>query len=90
MAKEIAAGMTFLSMQQDPLLRVHDNFKSHNIMVVGEEWRIKIADFGQASVKDLCRTMTSVTNVAWTGTFYLFCFFLFNFHFGFYICFVLF
>lgn len=76
MAKEIAAGMTFLSMHPDPVLRVHDNFKSHNIMVA-DDWTIKIADFGQASVKDLCRTMTSVTNVAWTGLSFYYYYYLF-------------
>lgn len=66
MAKEIAAGLTYLSCYPDVGVRIHDNFKSHNIMVT-RDWTIKIADFGQSSVKDLCRTMTSVSNVAWTA-----------------------
>eukprot|EP00026_Physarum_polycephalum_P009468 Phypoly_transcript_09593.p1 GENE.Phypoly_transcript_09593~~Phypoly_transcript_09593.p1 ORF type:complete len:371 (+),score=47.50 Phypoly_transcript_09593:197-1309(+) len=66
MAQEIAAGMTYLSMYPDLGVRIHDNFKSHNIMVT-RDWTIKISDFGQSSIKDLCRTMTSVTNVAWTA-----------------------
>lgn len=36
-----------------------------------KEWEVKVADYGQSNVKDLARTMTSVSNVAWTGNCFL-------------------
>jgi len=65
-AKDIVSGMAFLSSYSDTDIRIHPNFQSHNIMIT-MDWGAKIADFGQASIKDLARTMTSVTNVAWTA-----------------------
>eukprot|EP00026_Physarum_polycephalum_P007269 Phypoly_transcript_07327.p1 GENE.Phypoly_transcript_07327~~Phypoly_transcript_07327.p1 ORF type:complete len:535 (+),score=88.08 Phypoly_transcript_07327:138-1607(+) len=65
-ARDIAAGMEFLSKHPDPEIRIHDNFKSHNVLLM-KDWEVKITDYGQANIKDLARTMTSVSNVAWTA-----------------------
>lgn len=41
-AREIALGMEFLSQLSDPFIKIHDNFKSNNILV-SSKWEVKIA-----------------------------------------------
>lgn len=47
-------------------MRIHEDLKSNNILL-DKDWVAKVADYGQNSIKDLARTVTSVGNVAWTG-----------------------
>eukprot|EP00026_Physarum_polycephalum_P016921 Phypoly_transcript_17970.p1 GENE.Phypoly_transcript_17970~~Phypoly_transcript_17970.p1 ORF type:complete len:237 (+),score=52.78 Phypoly_transcript_17970:77-712(+) len=66
-AIDIANGMKFLDSCHDNLaLRKHDSLKSNNIMI-GKDWEVKITDYGQTSIKDLARTMTSIGSIAWTA-----------------------
>lgn len=65
-AAQVASGMQFLTSQSDEQLRIHDNFKSNNILVTND-WQVKITDYGQTNIKDLARTMTSISSVAWTA-----------------------
>lgn len=67
-AYEIAKGMAFIDGLRNEDMRKHDSLKSNNILI-GRDWEIKIADYGQSNIKDLARTMTSIGSVAWTGTF---------------------
>ena len=41
--------------------------QSNNILIT-RNLDVKITDFGQTNIKDLARTMTSISSVAWTGT----------------------
>jgi serine/threonine protein kinase len=41
--------------------------QSNNVLIT-KEWDAKLTDFGQSSVKELARTMTSITTISWTGT----------------------
>lgn len=66
MAHDIACGMSHLTNLADPDMQKHDNLKSNNILV-GKDWEVKVADYGQSNLKELARTMTSVGSVAWTG-----------------------
>jgi len=66
LAYDISVGMHFLTTQPNPELHVHDNFKSNNILV-SKSMEVKITDFGQTNIKDLARTMTSISSVAWTA-----------------------
>lgn len=65
-ARDIASGMQFLTSHPDEDLHIHESFKSNNILVT-KEWEVKITDYGQRGIKDLARTMTSITSVAWTA-----------------------
>lgn len=65
-ARDIAVGMEHLSNHPDPAVRIHTNFKSGNVLL-DSNWEVKICDFGQSFIKDLARTMTSVSDVAWTA-----------------------
>jgi serine/threonine protein kinase len=67
-ALDIATGLKYLDGCHDyEKIRKHESLKSNNIMI-GRDWEIKIADYGQGHIKDLARTMTAIGNIAWTGT----------------------
>jgi len=59
--------MYFLARHPDPYIHIFANLKSGNIFVNLERGETKVTDFGQGSLKDLGRTMTSIGTVAWTG-----------------------
>lgn len=65
-AHSIAQGMHFLTTSIIESLHIHDNFKSNNILIT-KNWEVKITDYGQTNIKDLARTMTSISSVAWTA-----------------------
>jgi serine/threonine protein kinase len=66
---------------KDPAINTHGNLKSGNVLVNLDRCEVKLTDYGQGSLKDLARTMTSIGTVAWTGKFLFFFFFLFFFPF---------
>jgi len=65
-AKEIASGMNYLNQYPDDHVHLNDNLKSNNVLIM-KDGEAKITDFGQTSVKDLARTMTSISTVCWTA-----------------------
>lgn len=65
-ALDIAQGMSYLTTRDKPVLQMHDNLKSNNILIA-KDWSAKIADYGFNNIRELARTMTSVGNIAWTG-----------------------
>jgi len=65
-AQQVALGMAYLTSHPDPSVNVHNNLKSHNILI-SENWEVKISDYGQSFLKNLAHTMTSKGDVAWTA-----------------------
>lgn len=77
---QIADGMSYLVTHPDPDIHIHENLKSGNIHVNVDRGIVKITGHGQGVLRDLARTMTSVDNIAWTGTSSFSSFFSFFFH----------
>lgn len=67
-AHQISLGMDYLTTyDKDNKIQIHDSLKTNNILIMDDEFNIKVSDYGQNRIRELARTMTSIGVVSYTA-----------------------